>query len=74
MDRFDFRDYDVRVWTGDVFIHAPREFVYSGGRSGEGIQTNTIDEELNAKIIEACRRVKDELIKLNDLIDKSVEN
>lgn len=74
MDMFDFRDYDVRVWSGDVFIDAFRELQYSGGRSGEGIQTNAEDVELQAQIVEACRKIGDEFIKLNYLVDKTKKN
>ena len=74
MKEFDFRDYNVRVWSGDVFIHAPQELEYAGSRSGEGLQTLTDDMKLKVQIVEACRKISDEFVKLNDLIDKSMEN
>lgn len=74
MDMFDFRDYDVRVWSGDVFIGSHGELQYSGGCSGEGIQTNAEDIELQVQIVEACRKIGNEFVKLNDLIDKTKKN
>jgi len=74
MDRFNFRDYNVRVWSGDVFIYAPNELDYAGGKSGEGIQILTDDMELKVQIVEACRKIGDEFVKLNDLIDKTRKN
>lgn len=74
MKEFNFRDYDVRVWSGDVFIHAPNELDYAGDKSGEGLQTLTDDMELKVQIVEACRKIGDEFVKLNDLIDRSMEN
>ncbi len=74
MKEFDFRDYNVRVWSGDVFIHAPQELEYAGDRSGEGIQTNSEDVELQVQIVETCRKIGNEFVKLNDLIDRSKKN
>jgi len=74
MDRFNFRDDNVRVWSGDVFIYATNELDYAGGKSGEGIQILTDDMELKVQIVEACRKIGDEFVKLNDLIDKTRKN
>lgn len=67
----DFRDYDVRVWSGDVFINSHRVIGYSGGRSGEGAQTPTENRELHRRIMDVCRNIRDEFLKLDALIDEA---
>lgn len=65
----DFRDYNVRVWSGDVFINSYMTIGYSGGRSGEGAQTPTEDRELHGQIMDVCRNIRDEFLKLDALIN-----
>lgn len=67
----DFRDYDVRVWTGDVFINSYKAIGYSGGRSGECAQTPTDDQELHDKIMSVCRNIAEEFLKLDTLINEA---
>lgn len=74
MKEFKFRDYNVRVWSGDVFIDSINVFQYSGGRSGEGAQTLTKDKQLNDKIIDVCRNIADEFLKLDALIDETISS
>ena len=66
---FTFRDYNIRVWTGDVFIDCPNVFAYSGGVSGEGMQAPTENQELKNQLIDTCRNIKAEFFKLDALID-----
>ena len=70
----DFRDYNVRVWSGDVFINSFETIGYSGGSSGEGAQTPTEDRELHKQIMDVCRNIAKEFLKLDDLINQAVEN
>lgn len=71
MTDFRFRDYDVRVWSGDVFINSYMSIGYSGGCSGESAQTPTEDQELHDKIMDVCRNIKEEFLKLDDLINEA---
>ena len=68
----NFRDYNVRVWNGDVFINSFETIGYAGGISGEGAQTLTEDKELNKLIMDVCRNIGDEFLKLDNLINQAI--
>lgn len=70
---FDFRDYNIRVWNGDVFINSYNTFNCVAGRNGFGMQTNSDNEYINDDIKIACKNIANEFIKLNNLINKTIK-
>lgn len=73
MKELGFRDYNVRVWSGDVFINSYNVLGCMSGQSGHGIQTNTLDEKINEDVLKICQNIADEFIKLNNMVNE-IEN
>ena len=73
MKELGFRDYDVRVWSGDVFINSFEAIGYVGGQTGEGVQINTEDQELHSQIVDVCRNIRNEFLKLDALINETIQ-
>lgn len=73
MSGFNFRDYDIRVWNGDMFISSYNTFNCVVGRSGFGMQTNSDNEYINDEIEAVCKNIANEFIKLDKLISQTVE-
>ena len=66
----DFRDYDVRVWRGDVFINSHDVIGYADVAGGGGLQVNADDEDMKNEIKMACDKVRDAFLELDRLINK----
>lgn len=61
-----FKDYNIRIWDdGDISIDS-NDLDFCAYSSFVGVQTNSLDENVNSEIIEICKQVHKELIKLTN--------
>lgn len=65
-----YRDYDVRVWDGDVIVNCRDELLYSGGVSGYGIQCNSYDHDVTDRLRRACDAISAGMIALDDILNE----
>lgn len=68
--KVNFRQFEVRVWRdGDISLRSHDMGCYVSD-THIGVQTNTLDEEMNAKVEEICVKIREDFRELNELLRK----
>lgn len=67
---FKFRDFNVRVWDGDVFINAYKDIEYVDCAGAEALSINTEDEAIREHAIGLCRKISGYFVLLDSLLNE----
>lgn len=69
-NKIKFRDFDVRVWgNGDLSMHG-KDMQCFVSDTHIGVQTNTINKDINAEIENICGNIRENFKKLHELLNK----
>lgn len=69
-EKIRFRDFAVRVWgDGDLSMYG-KDMQCFVSDTHIGVQTNTVNKNINAEIENICGNIRDNFKKLNEWLNK----